>query len=206
MHELPFAAVMEKIEAVYPGIIHLALQSYAHKHGLDPTASPVTQFLDRGFCYSGVLWRVPLSDETQEEHQFLTIPEAGGVVPEKRHFRLLANPTAAEDPWVIIGEEFVTVLCGVLTIFGLDVDKSFQINPGEERLSYGCYCDQAKREIRWFQDRHGLRAEKPWTTVIFRHRYIPLSRLAHILGSTHPDVLEIQSREIAPLGGKERKT
>jgi hypothetical protein len=206
MRDIAFPEILKQIEAVHPGMIQPSLRSYSQKHSLNFDTFAGIRLLDRGYCYSGVLGQLDQSDGICAEHQFLTIPAAGGVVPEKRHFRLLPNPRNPADPWVNIDEEFVIVLCGVLIIVGADVEEPVQIKPGEERLSYGCYCDRAQRTVRWFQDRHALQADRPWTTMIFRHCYTTLSILTEIFGPQHPDLLELQSRGIWSPSGQEIRT
>jgi hypothetical protein len=197
-------AVRERIEAAHPGHFPGALRAYALLEGLPPLdGDPALR--DRGFCLSGPLWRRPgpdgTPDGTVEEHALLVIPEAGGVVPEKRHFRLLENPAEPGDPRLLIGDEQVTVLTGVLALVGEDVDGEVRLPAGTVTRSYGCRVDPARREIEWFQDRHALQAERPWTAMVFRQRLTTLAALRRLLGPTHPDLVELVGRGVSPAPG-----
>jgi hypothetical protein len=198
------AALLAAVDAAHAGTASAALAAHARHHGLDPGAPPVTPVRDRGFCRSSVLWRRPAAPAGPagtlgeiDEHQLLVIPEAGGLVPEKRHFRLLANPAAPEDPWVVIGDELVTTLAGTLALVGADVAGVARVPAGQTARTYGCQADAAAGRLTLFQDRHALRADAPWTAVLFQHRYTTLSRLTRALGPAHPDVREVRAREVA---------
>ncbi|RMF85646.1 MAG: hypothetical protein D6736_16805 [Nitrospinota bacterium] len=202
MDTVPFPLIREQIAAIYPELFMPVLEAYARQHGLSLHALPEVRLLNRGYCYSGVFGCFPHSDGSYEEHQFLTIPQRGGIVPEKRHFRLLPNPNAPDDPWVILGEEYVTLLCGVLTIYGTDVKEPQRIKAGERVISYGCYLDRIRQTIHWFQDRHALRADEVWTAMIFCHRYRPLSFFEEVLGVDHPELCALRARGITIPGAE----
>ena len=121
MSQPTLARAREGIEVDYPGQLAGALRAYTFLEGLPPLAGE-PPLLDRGFCLSGALWRRPGPDGTAEEHVFLVIPEQGGMVPEKRHFRLLENPADPGDPRLLVGDEQITVLTGLLALVGEDVD------------------------------------------------------------------------------------
>jgi hypothetical protein len=198
------AALLAAVDAAHAGAARPALAAYARRHGLDPAAPPVTPARDRGVCLSSVLWRRPAGPPGTpgeiDEHQLLVIPETGGTVPEKRHFRLLANPAAPEDPWVVIGDELVTTLAGTLALVGADVRGVLRVTAGTTARTYGCQVDAAAARLTLFQDRHALRADAAWTAVVFQHRYTTLSRLARALGPEHPGVREVRAREVAVPG------
>jgi hypothetical protein len=188
------APLVARIEGAYPGRFESALAAHARRHGLAPAGALVTPLHDRGPCLSAVVWRQAEPAGTWNEHQLLVIPVAGDVVPEKRHFRCLANPGDPGNPWVVIGDEWVTGLTGVLVVEGSDVSVPSRVTAGHTVRSYGCAIEAATGTIRVFQDRHALCAKAAWTAVIFQHRYTTLRRLETELGADHPDLVEVRSR------------